>query len=73
MPNTEQEGCPPDVLPQSISISSVNTSGNEIKFTLKTRVNDGKNGKSGKPDRSSKSMLYKVCCGNIIPTTDFRN
>ena len=28
---------------------------------------------SGKPDRSSESILYKVCCGNKIPKTDFRN
>ena len=28
---------------------------------------------SGKPDRSSESIPYKVCCGNRIPTTDFRN
>ena len=28
---------------------------------------------SGKPDRSSESMLYKVCCGARIPKTDLRN
>ena len=77
MPNTEEEEISLGVSPPGIFISSVKTSGDEIKFTLKSGCLWPKNVKlflsdfnesnrctfniqSGKPDRSSKSMLYKV-------------
>ena len=83
MPNTEEEECPLAVLPHSISISSVNTSGDEIKFTLKTRVNvcDQKKLKlflanfnesncctlNIQSGRSSKSKFHKVFRNFFIP------
>ena len=57
MPDTEEEEFPLGVLPPVVFISSVKTSGDEIKFTLKSGCTF--NIQSGKPDRSSKSLLWE--------------